>query len=163
MFKYIFFIFAWFLLLSNNILLLFFSLISITIFLKFNIKDFSYKSFFEKLDKLSIFCFTIFISYIFIALFRKSENLFFIYLEDALLIILKIIDLILINFFIKDFNLKKLIKNQTIVKIFNLFPVLESILFEELNTYPGKIDKLLNIDKIVVNFIYKSIIFSRKV
>ena len=142
----------------NNLKILSILIAIIFLIALFFIEEFKLKDFLEKLDKLSIFCITIFISYATIAFFKESENIFFIYAKNAILIILKIIDIILVSFFISNSKLLFLSKNNTIKNIFKYFPIIENILFEVLSQYPGKISKLKNIDKIIVDFIYKSML-----
>ncbi len=158
MFKYVLLLLCLTILLIKNLLTLFILILTIFLIEIFFIKEFKIKSFLEKLDKLSIFCISLFISYALISIFKQNENIFFIYIKDATIIILKIIDIIFINFFISTLKLEKYLKNTTISRIIKYFPLMEEILFNELSRYPGKIKKLKNIDKIVVDFIYKSML-----
>ena len=115
------------------------------------------------MDKLSIFCITVFLSYTFIALLKQSENILFLYLNDATIIILKIINIIFINFFINNLKLGNLMNNHIIIKkIIEYFPIMEDILFEQLILYPKKVDKIKNIDKIIIAFISNSILLLQR-
>lgn len=113
------------------------------------------KVFWRNLEKLSPFCIMLIISYFIIGILRNTENIIYIYLENAASIVMKIMIIILTNLLIKKRFLPS--DNNFLQEYFLLFSQTEETLFEILNRYKGKIEKIKNIHNIIVEFIVTSI------
>ncbi len=143
------------LLLLKNLLLIFILLIFILGYSY--ILNLPIKNFFLKLESLSVFCLSIFFSYIFLAFLKQNEHIIFLYMKDATVLVLKIIDILFLNMFLEKIGIKNFLNNDFFKFIFDLMNKMEKILFEIINSYNGKVEKILNIDKIIVTFFVSSL------
>ncbi|GEM_PF-5036755 len=115
-----------------------------------------FRLFISKLNQLSFFCISIYLSYFIIGLYKKDINLILIYSADATIIIFKILDAVILNLLLDKIDIKKHF-NSELTFLTETIKSIEENFFHILSKYPKNIDKLRNIDNILILLFVKSL------